>query len=135
MANKEVIKKWVDALRSGEYKQTDGALRKEDGFCCLGVLCDLASQEGVIEEPVFFDECCYYEYEGCEVEDLPDKVQEWAGLSSCNPKFAVIFKYVDQNDEEYEDEYTTSITQLNDDYGYNFNMLADLIEKEYLTGE
>ena len=38
-------KAWVKALRSGEYKQGDGALRKEeDGqerFCCLGVLCDL----------------------------------------------------------------------------------------------
>jgi hypothetical protein len=40
--------KWVDALRSGGYIQTKGALsRLEDGpdgvdtYCCLGVLCEL----------------------------------------------------------------------------------------------
>lgn len=33
---------WLAALRSGEYKQVTGALRKEAGFCCLGVQCDLS---------------------------------------------------------------------------------------------
>ena len=36
-----VKKKWVEALRSGIYKQGRGQLVKEDKFCCLGVLCDL----------------------------------------------------------------------------------------------
>ena len=31
----------VAALRSGKYKQCTGALRKDDGFCCLGVACDV----------------------------------------------------------------------------------------------
>lgn len=36
--------KWLAALRSGEYKQnTDGALRKHDCYCCLGVLCDVVA--------------------------------------------------------------------------------------------
>lgn len=43
--NKEVKAKWVAALRSGEYKQATGRLRSDDGFCCLGVLCDLHSKE------------------------------------------------------------------------------------------
>lgn len=43
--NQEVAKKWVDALRSGEYKQGDCTLRIEDRFCCLGVLTDLYHQE------------------------------------------------------------------------------------------
>lgn len=34
--------KWIEALRSGEYKQGYGALRDDDDtFCCLGVLCDV----------------------------------------------------------------------------------------------
>lgn len=35
---------WLAALRSGEYRQAPGALQADDtsGFCCLGVLCDLA---------------------------------------------------------------------------------------------
>lgn len=37
---------WLEALRSGKYEQGKGALRtvhnhSKDGFCCLGVLCDL----------------------------------------------------------------------------------------------
>lgn len=33
---------WVDALRSGKYKQTQGKLHNsDDSFCCLGVLCDI----------------------------------------------------------------------------------------------
>lgn len=46
---KEVAKAWVEALRSGKYKQGKGWLRQEEPgveptFCCLGVLCDLSGQ-------------------------------------------------------------------------------------------
>lgn len=44
--NPEMKTKWVAALRSGEYKQITGFLRYEEGFCCLGVLCDLANSKG-----------------------------------------------------------------------------------------
>ena len=36
-------KQWLDALRSGKYQQTDGYLHSGDGFCCLGVACDIQS--------------------------------------------------------------------------------------------
>ena len=42
----EVVKLWVAALRSGEYEQAQGQLWSGDGFCCLGVLCDLAARDG-----------------------------------------------------------------------------------------
>jgi hypothetical protein len=33
---------WLEALRSGEYAQTEGELHNVDaGYCCLGVLCDV----------------------------------------------------------------------------------------------
>jgi hypothetical protein len=38
--------KWVDALRSGQYKQGRGCLRYEDRYCCLGVL---AAIEGLLD--------------------------------------------------------------------------------------
>lgn len=31
----------VDALNSEEFKQTKRALRTDDGFCCLGVACEI----------------------------------------------------------------------------------------------
>ena len=37
--DKKFFKKWVKALRSGEFNQTIHALRDENGFCCLGVVC------------------------------------------------------------------------------------------------
>lgn len=41
----EAKKKWVEALRSGNYQQGEGALKAdtEDGlvYCCLGVLCEI----------------------------------------------------------------------------------------------
>ena len=38
---------WVDALRSGEYKQTEYSLQDESGYCCLGVACRIADKAGV----------------------------------------------------------------------------------------
>ena len=44
--------RWVEALRSGGYEQTHGALRlpinegDEVGYCCLGVLCNLIDPDG-----------------------------------------------------------------------------------------
>lgn len=42
----EIKAKWLAALRSGEYKQTQGTLhyrdrQGNDSYCCLGVLCEI----------------------------------------------------------------------------------------------
>ena len=37
---------WVAALRSGDYTQTEGSLNDGEGFCCLGVLCNLIDSDG-----------------------------------------------------------------------------------------
>jgi hypothetical protein len=45
---KEVMDKWIAALRSGQYNQGRGKLKSSNGYCCLGVLCDvLPSEAGV----------------------------------------------------------------------------------------
>lgn len=40
--NKKQAQKWIDALRSGEYKQGKGTLQNKLGYCCLGVLCKIS---------------------------------------------------------------------------------------------
>lgn len=35
----EIKRKWVEALRSGKYKQTSKYLHRHGAYCCLGVLC------------------------------------------------------------------------------------------------
>lgn len=80
--NPEVKKMWVEALRSGEYQQKTGALRKGDGFCCLGVLCDLhAKESGNAWETrsAFIGSHAYLRRDA----HLPKDVQEWAGLDTC----------------------------------------------------
>lgn len=42
---KELKAKWIEALRSGKYKQTIGTLCDERGHCCLGVLMEVAGEQ------------------------------------------------------------------------------------------
>lgn len=53
--NPDIKAKWVEALRSGRYPQSQGSLNRQvafneipAGFCCLGVLCEIGVQDGVI---------------------------------------------------------------------------------------
>src|SRR3954467_3257157 len=97
MTPKEVRAKWVAALRSGEYKQTKSYLHDEQGYCCLGVLCDLAVKDGLIAEPrkLSDNRFLYDRTNGTNVDNhgdvgyavLPRKIREWAGLCSNNGAF------------------------------------------------
>jgi hypothetical protein len=55
--NPEIKTKWLEALRSGRYAQTQALLRDTKGYCCLGVLCDIvdpdewAQVEDCVEDP------------------------------------------------------------------------------------
>lgn len=84
----EVRDAWADALESGDYEQTKGVLATAgagQGFCCLGVLCDLAVEAGVIPEPVVtasdeYGDCLLYGTGDTSYSGLPDAVITWAGL-------------------------------------------------------
>lgn len=41
--DQEVKIKWIKALRSGKYKQITNKLCDGEGFCCLGVLCEISN--------------------------------------------------------------------------------------------
>lgn len=114
--NKEIKARWVDALRSGDYKQGTGALRsKDDEFCCLGVLMDLAVKAGVLEEPRLYGLDEAYYYEGYAASDLHSKVMEWAGI----------------NRSGYIKGANISLIELNDAYRLSFEHIAIVIEEEF----
>lgn len=46
-SKKDFWRKWIAALRSGEYRQVSGMLHGFGGYCCLGVASDLAIKDGV----------------------------------------------------------------------------------------
>jgi hypothetical protein len=41
MVNRELMLKWINALRSGDYPQIRGFLHTTEGLDALGVLCDV----------------------------------------------------------------------------------------------
>jgi hypothetical protein len=119
---KNIMQKWVKALRSGEYRQTAGALRRphEDGgygYCCLGVLCDLYRKEK--KKGWTADLADPPPSAGFPENEVPSvKVCKWAGLSAKNPS-------VDFDDDE------ASLAALNDDRGFSFAQIANVIEENY----
>lgn len=54
---KELRRRWVEALRSGKYEQGRSWLHKQGRFCCLGVACEVMGVEWAGEEE---DEDGYY---------------------------------------------------------------------------
>ena len=119
--NEQVKKLWLDALRSGKYKQTRGKLRRNRGkdkasFCCLGVLCNLHAEA---HPEIAAKETDPKSYMG-EKELPPVKVQEWAGLDNRDPLVIVGRGWP---------ERPSRISTLND-CGYTFKQIADLIEKQ-----
>lgn len=111
-------KKWVEALRSGEYKQGKDFLRVNDTFCCLGVLCDLVGKEqGALwdyENTINGDRLGMFD--GIK-EFLPMSVMEVVGLTDDSPS-------VPTGIEDREDTLATF-----NDRGTSFLEIADLIEK------
>lgn len=141
MMDAKVKTKWVDALRSGEYKQASGVLRDDnDAFCCLGVLCDVAVKEGleitVFPPPTSDEEADSEEFStnwggygyGSRYDDevLPGEVREWAGLDDNSPEVPR-----QDTDPEVTHSYAVApevaLADLND-RGMTFNEIADRIE-------
>src|SRR5262249_13225214 len=82
--NPEIRERWVAALRSGKWRQGREALQDARGrLCCLGVLCEIAVEDGVIPAPEE-SELGTWLY-GEDFEHLRPSVRDWAGLSSEDP--------------------------------------------------
>lgn len=108
---KEIADMWVEALRSGKYRQGQGGLRSSRGYCCLGVLCDLATSHIVLQIREFNSVLFY---DGAEAYP-PDSVRHWSGLQSLAGDYdSKKFSLVGQNDG-----------------GASFETVAALIEKNW----
>jgi len=119
---------WIDALKSGDYEQGEGRLRRTrwnapPSYCCLGVLCEIAVKDGldVKVDPVYGT----YNDEGAV---LPSRIQEWAGLGSYDGTFGVDLKVNDSNGEEC---IVSNLISLNDAAGYTFEQIADVINEQF----
>lgn len=76
----QVVNLWIKALRSGKYKRQRTALRCDGGFCCLGVLCDLAVKDGGASWQLVNGSSSMYSFLG-ESYSLPKVIKKFLKLS------------------------------------------------------
>ena len=98
----ETKQKWLDALRSGKYKQTRDCLKNNDGYCCLGVLCYVVGLKPV---------------------DLN------FGNGFIFPNGQHRSSTISHNFEDIPSNIEDDLIDMNDHKGNNFNQIADYIEK------
>ena len=130
---REHLRELVVALRSGTYQQ--GHLRLcligEDGsprYCCLGVACQIsglgtweeATWEGIVDTDVDTD--AYRRYtvgSDTDCNYLPYAVEQYFGLDRAGTLPRSVHG-------------RKTLTFLNDDRGYTFEQIADIIEEQFL---
>lgn len=104
----EIKERWITALRSGDYPQTRCQLRSEKPeYCCLGVLCDIAVQDGLGE---WDGEEYVSPSGGRRTGYLPLNVLDWSGLT---------------------EDGMADLVKLNDTNGLAFDAIADYVEEQY----
>jgi hypothetical protein len=134
MPNKKNLRKWVAALRSGNFKQGHGYLcsykETETGrdykYCCLGVACQLLAEEDntfaatVTDNPNEDPHILFGAQRA--LGRLPDEVIDWLGIrwysAYGNPKFMGLHAI-----------------HMNDSLRLSFNEIADRIEEEFRLNE
>lgn len=132
------MENWVEALESGNYRQTTSYLARpilggtDMGYCCLGVLCDLAVKEGVIPEPVmtYDEDSRVLSFDGA-TRDLPLSVFEWAGLNDGDVTLDIPDSLA--NDTETTPLKDETAIALNDSEGFSFRKIAACIRETYLA--
>ena len=112
MLNYNNVLKWIDALRSGKYKQGKRRLHIpiDNTFCCLGVLCEVAISEGVDIETKSYREFKMY---AKQISTLPLAVLEYIG-------------------DNIDPNFWDTLIGMNDKYDRNFSEIADYIERVLL---
>jgi hypothetical protein len=110
--NKDVAELWVKKLRSGKYEQTKYALQKENAFCCLGVLCKIGEEHNISTNTNDM------KLSGEDL-DTQKSIADWSGLRYVNGLFT-------------DGLFTNDLlTGLNDIDNFNFNQIADVIERSW----
>lgn len=107
-----MMKKWIEALRSGKYKQGQDFLRTEEGFCCLGVLCDVLDSKKWAEDSSrdVATGKAWWIWNGDSIAMITPHTYEKVGIDCA-------------------DSY--DLAQLNDD-GLSFDSIAQYIERTFL---
>lgn len=150
----EIIDRWIAKLRSGEYTQTNGFLQntvdrldRPVGYCCLGVLCEIAVEDGILSKETWDTGSIAYGTEEdfgvgeYQMSFLPSSSAEYFGRNAAAANVDVTNVYFDVTDvqekldmqdvssyDRFGDKIVLSASTLNDHHKFTFNDIADLLE-------
>lgn len=150
------------ALESGRYPQTTGTLRDHDGYCCLGVACDVMTPDRWWRYPDDLDGFTYLEprVDPVELDDLgldddghdkrdrlmrgngssaelTDEVCDWYGFDSSDPVVEISCSCVDDRKQPCitcgnKGFRAVPLTDLNDMLSWDLPRIASAIRHTYL---
>lgn len=118
MSRIELLKEWVAALRSGEYRQGKNMLQNTNGtYCCLGVACEVARKHGIEVQDRYVKVNDHRTIKVLRGLDLCTQgpVRQAFGITECG---------------QLSDD--SCLSELNDS-GATFSEIADIIEKELIN--
>jgi hypothetical protein len=109
-------RQWIDALRSGNYHQTDKVLVSNNmkSFCCLGVACDIKGMRKIKSDTYVVG----FEYIGKLNDTLPP--DDFFSFVYGFPASIII--------AIGKSEGNLELASLNDEFGFTFSAIADVIE-------
>ena len=115
--NERIKQKWIKRLRSDKYEQGEGKLKSNDKYCCLGVLCEIAVEEGIAEWREYNNKNYIISSIDTNISDtsLTRQLRGWAGIEVDDGLMLIA-----HNDKTFDLEP-----------GFSFNEIAQLIE-DYL---
>lgn len=117
------VKLWLQALRSGEYKQCKRILSDGESYCCLGVACEIARKNGLnVHRTIVGQDETVVVFDG-NTKTLPLSVSNWLGFYA-GDVVGTIYKGCDN--------LVLCLSKLNDE-GKTFLEIADMIEKHQDT--
>lgn len=130
--NKAAMRLWVAGLRSGKYPQGMHRLKsvrpgtdKAVGYCCLGVFCEVALENGIDMDLTVGMNTDTVMFDGCSTA-LPARVIEWAGLGEHNDDPIIKIE---------EGGAFVSAIGANDTKQWSFDQIADALVKHYKLDE
>lgn len=112
LPTRKQIRKWVEALRSGEYTQTKSHLQDEHGHCCLGVGCEVSINKRFLKR----------DGHGFLIGATPRIVQP-------------VRPWLKNIDDSFKTIMGRRLTTLNDSEGFTFDEIADMLELAFIHND
>lgn len=126
--DKKQFLKWITALRSGKYNQSSGTLQDANGFCCLGLGCVITTAKNKLDYNLFSST----KFISGWLPNSQDNAPSWLKIINDDFEFKAKSKFFSPDISNYPARL--SLSMLNDEHGFTFDEIADMLELVYIHG-